>query len=321
MSAISVSVIIPVYNREVLLSRAIESALSDGLEDLEVIVVDDGSTDDSAPIARSFGRRVRVFSQNNAGSSAARNRGLAEVRGRYVRTLDSDDWLLPGVTRVQVEKLEGTGADVCYGDWREASETEFGFQASKLRSLGVMTDPVATLLGGEWCPPFCYLFRREVLQAAGGWPRDVSLKYTEDLALNVKVALRGSRFVHVGIDIGRYYHHKGLRDSRSSLVGWCNAARAIYTDAIATLDRESGWTSPRRIAVAESLLRLAKVYFGLDRAGFRECIALISRVAPDFRPAGRIYSLLVTLFGYQIVESILEIRRRLRRRVSSARTR
>jgi glycosyltransferase involved in cell wall biosynthesis len=90
----SISVIIPAYNREAYVADAIESALRQTLPPGEVIVVNDGSTDRTAEIARSYGEKVRCISQENLGCGAARNTGLNEARGNLIAFLDSDDiWL------------------------------------------------------------------------------------------------------------------------------------------------------------------------------------------------------------------------------------
>src|SRR3972149_3633636 len=87
----SVSVVIPCYNGAVYLHETIESALAQTHSPLEVLVIDDGSTDDSAAIADSFGSPVRVIRQTNQGESVARNRGIDEARGDWIAFLDSDD--------------------------------------------------------------------------------------------------------------------------------------------------------------------------------------------------------------------------------------
>ena len=86
-----VSVIIPVYNGERYLGAAIESVLAQTYRPLEVIVVDDGSTDGSAAVARGFGEAVRCYSQENAGQAAAQNAGVEAARGDYFAFLDADD--------------------------------------------------------------------------------------------------------------------------------------------------------------------------------------------------------------------------------------
>ncbi|MBU2623748.1 MAG: glycosyltransferase family 2 protein [Proteobacteria bacterium] len=91
-----VSVIIPAYNVESCLSRAVLSALEQVPPPLEVIVINDGSTDRTAEVARGFGERIRYLEQPNQGQGAARNAGLAVAAGEYVAFLDADDCWLPG---------------------------------------------------------------------------------------------------------------------------------------------------------------------------------------------------------------------------------
>ena len=89
-----VSVVIPAYNCAQYLARAIDSALAQTYPNIECIVVDDGSTDDTADIISSFGARIRGFRQANAGASAARNAGIAAAKGKYIAFLDADDYWL-----------------------------------------------------------------------------------------------------------------------------------------------------------------------------------------------------------------------------------
>lgn len=101
-----VSVVIPVYNGEQFLGDAIASVLAQGDELLEILVVDDGSTDGSAALAESFGCPVRVIRQDNAGPAAARNRGIAEARGEFIAFLDADDLYTPDKFDLQVGRLD-----------------------------------------------------------------------------------------------------------------------------------------------------------------------------------------------------------------------
>jgi glycosyltransferase involved in cell wall biosynthesis len=89
------SIVMPVYNREAYLRQAIDSVLSQTFSNFELIAVDDGSTDGSADILKSYGSRVRQIRQRNQGPEAARNAGLALAQGEYVVLLDSDDFLFP----------------------------------------------------------------------------------------------------------------------------------------------------------------------------------------------------------------------------------
>ena len=98
-----VSVILPTYNRKWILKEAIDSVLAQDYEDFELIVVDDGSTDNTCEILDTYGQDIIVLRQANKGVSAARNRGIAEAGGQLVAFLDSDDLWLPRKLSRQVD--------------------------------------------------------------------------------------------------------------------------------------------------------------------------------------------------------------------------
>lgn len=94
-----VSVVMPAYNAEAYLREAVESALGQTYENLEVVIVNDGSTDSTPELARSFGPRVRVFDQENGGIANARNTAIRHARGSIIALLDADDVWMP--TRIE----------------------------------------------------------------------------------------------------------------------------------------------------------------------------------------------------------------------------
>ena len=99
------STIIPVYNRAELAAAAIESALAQEDNDQEIIVVDDGSTDDTPKALARFGDRIRIVRQENRGPGAARNLGIQHATGQYVTFLDSDDLWFPWTLRMYREAI------------------------------------------------------------------------------------------------------------------------------------------------------------------------------------------------------------------------
>jgi hypothetical protein len=101
-----VSVVIPAFNAARFIDRAIGSVLSQTWTDIEVLVVDDGSTDDTVAVLRRYGRHVTLIQQRNAGPAAARNRGLQAAVGEFVAFLDADDWWEQGKLTAQVELLD-----------------------------------------------------------------------------------------------------------------------------------------------------------------------------------------------------------------------
>ena len=106
MENADISVIIPVYNAEHYLAEALDSVLAQEIEPLEILVVDDGSTDGSATIARRYADRVRFYQQANRGAAFARNRGIELSKGSLLAFLDADDLWMPSKLNVQVNALE-----------------------------------------------------------------------------------------------------------------------------------------------------------------------------------------------------------------------
>lgn len=119
MNEPQVSIIIPVYNAEKWLADSLNSALGQSVADIEVIAIDDGSTDASLEILRSFAERdprLKVLvNEKNQGQGAARNRGLDASSGRWIAFLDSDDMLAPDFCRVLLAEAEKSGADIVKG--------------------------------------------------------------------------------------------------------------------------------------------------------------------------------------------------------------
>ncbi len=113
-----VSVIIPTYNRLPMLKEAVDSVLAQDVEDMELIVVDDGSTDGTADEIKRYGGRVKLFQHAvNKGVSAARNKGILHARGKYIAFLDSDDLWVKGKLKIQVTFLDDNPHyPLCYTD-------------------------------------------------------------------------------------------------------------------------------------------------------------------------------------------------------------
>lgn len=110
-----VSIVVPVYNSSKYLARCLDSILMQTFRDYEVIVVDDGSTDSSASICDAYAEKykmIKVIHQNNAGVSAARNKGIDESRGKYLMFVDSDDYIDTNMLDVAVSKIEEYDADI-----------------------------------------------------------------------------------------------------------------------------------------------------------------------------------------------------------------
>src|SRR5262245_8218338 len=135
-----VSVVIPTYNRARDLRRCLDSLVAQSFRDFEVLVCDDGSTDDTATVAAAFEARLDLtyhWAENFGGPARPRNTGLNRARGAYVAFLDSDDWWAPRKLQMSVLRLDA-GADVVYHDLREARSTgrRLYWRRSRVGGLG-----------------------------------------------------------------------------------------------------------------------------------------------------------------------------------------
>src|SRR2546422_9664166 len=124
----AVSIIIPCFNAEPFLIEAIESVFRQTYRDFEVIVIDDGSTDNSRAVIESLGAHARIESGPNRGASAARNRGTQLAKGDFIQYLDADDLLTPDALSRRVETLRQTNSDVAYSDWRRLVQNANDFE-------------------------------------------------------------------------------------------------------------------------------------------------------------------------------------------------
>lgn len=201
------SIIIPCYNAESCVGAAIESALGQTYADVEVIVIDDGSTDGSRDVIRSFGERVRWERQSNQGAPAARNRGLELARGAYVKFLDADDVLMPDCIEQQVRQAEALPADqraIVYGDavWMDANGNRLTHSFSSPRPRRAGEDPIAHILTQNPLTS-CPLHHKAYLREVGGFDERLSRGQEHDLHL--RLVLSGVAFVHRA---GPVYQHR-----------------------------------------------------------------------------------------------------------------
>jgi glycosyltransferase involved in cell wall biosynthesis len=140
-----VSVVIPAFNSEPFITNAIDSALTQDYANKEVIVVDDGSTDNTAELVKEYGSQVNFIRQGNSGPGAARNRGVAASGGEYIAFLDSDDFWLPGKLTAQVNFLERRpDIALLFHDWlvvNAGSEEDLHLR-SAINSANIESSPV-----------------------------------------------------------------------------------------------------------------------------------------------------------------------------------
>lgn len=187
----SVSVVIPVYNADWCIGCAIDSVLDQTFTDFELIVVNDGCTDNTTSILAHYGNALRIIEQPNRGLSAARNRGASAARGRYVAFLDADDRWLPTKLAQQVT-LMTEHPDLAFCSTSALLEAPDGTQLGEWRHSPSDLPPLhAIFLHNAFVAGSgsAVLVRRDVLTAAGGF--DEALRSLEDIDMWMRLAAIG----------------------------------------------------------------------------------------------------------------------------------
>jgi len=248
----AVSVIIPTYNRAGCLREAVDSVLAQDFKGFELIVVDDGSTDETPQLLRAYGDSLRIRRQENRGVSAARNAGIAASRGALIAFLDSDDLWLPGKLAHQVEFFKAHGdALICQTEeiWvRNGRRVNPGKRHRKRG--GMIFAPSLDLC---LVSPSAVMVRRELFQRVGFF--DESLPACEDYDLWLRVSSRYA--VHL-IDIPLIVKRGGHADQLSRTAGLDQFRIAAI---VKLLDGDRLSVEQRRAAV-RTLERKCTVYAG-----------------------------------------------------------
>lgn len=254
---ITVTIITPCYNGAPYLRDTIESALAQTRPPLEVIVIDDGSTDDSAAIAESFGEPVRVLRQANQGESVARNRGIAEARGTHLLFLDADDLIAP-------EALERLTAAVAT---RPDSIALMGCArfTTDPRSPDSVVDAATgvffpTLIQTNLGPPHTWLAPTRIVRQAGGFYEP--LQWSEDWDVLWRIGLHAAGIECVPYAGALYRQHPKSQFATMGLANRRRGHAAVMARMIpAFLERPDllerhgsalfwgGWTAHRRARV------------------------------------------------------------------------
>jgi glycosyltransferase involved in cell wall biosynthesis len=240
-----VSVVIPTYNRANLIGRAIKSVLKQNLQNFEIIIVDDASTDNTAEVIQEFvDARIRYIPlEKNCGGGHARNQGIKAARAEFIAFLDSDDEWMPEKLELQVARLvasNDSNATVVYCQGYEYYES---LQEKKIRNVEAHEGDVFKHLLKGWLPPTTSLFmvKRSALIDVDGF--DESLPSFQDIDLWFKLAQNNNHFVAVNKPlIIRYFHgNQIVAISSKNLVG----AKIFQEKWGHTIKNQVGWKAYR----------------------------------------------------------------------------
>jgi len=306
---IDVSIIIPTYNRLWSLPKAVDNCKDPSLS-IEIIVVDDGSTDGTAAwLAAQAG--IVTLSQRNQGKDWAVNKGLAVAKGKYIRFLDSDDWLLPGSTGELFACAEKSQLDIACAGYQLFENERF----VKEIKWTVCDDFLAQQLGECDSSHYsAYLFRRDFIKDI---PHRQEYGSRDDRQFIIEAALKNpvTGYITNPALAHRYHQNERLQDP-AGLKAIVNnyAMLMIYKKCFDQLSKENRLTQRYKNASANVLWHLAH---WLAKADVDEALAIynwVYELNPGFKPTGstkltRMYKLI----GFGLTERILNVMRCFRR--------
>ena len=205
-----VSVILPFHDRVGSIGRAIDSILAQSWRPLEIIAIDDGSSDGSHDIVAAYGNAVTLIRQPQSGAYRARNLGIAHARGALIAFADSDDAWLPHKLEVQVPLFADPAVGLVFGDVAHVAEARVGAIRTGTTSFDVAPpgrgDPLRDMAFRNFMPTCAVVVRREALAGIGGFREDVRL--SADYLAWFRIA-RNWTFAHVPEVVAEYTVHAG----------------------------------------------------------------------------------------------------------------
>jgi len=274
-----ISTIIPVYNREEMLVRAVESVLAQDYRSIEIIIVNDGSTDNTAKVASrladSHPESIYVLHIENSGPGKAREAGRAVAKGDFIQYLDSDDWLLPNKFSDQVDALKKSpDADIVYGI-TQLVNTNGSVLKESSKDTGIeRTSLFPALLVDRWWHTSTPIYSKRISDLAGEWPD----KRPEDWDLEARMGAHKPILAYVDKVVSCHLEHDSpgrisRGDYKAYLIdeAWflprlfVSAVQAGVKKNAAEMDHFSRWAFMRSRhlgAIGES--KLAKQTFSLS---------------------------------------------------------
>lgn len=258
-----VSVVLPVHNRPDALREAADSVYRQSYPYWELIIVDDGSSDETGEVAEALARReerrTRVLTRPNGGPGAARESGRLAARGEFIQYLDSDDLLLPRKLELMVAALSAEpGSAIAYCACRERGADGKLLDAPLRPSAQRLEAMFPTFLLGRWWNTIAPLYRARLCAEAGPW---LPLFQEEDWELDARIAALGPRLVQVEEVLAEHRHGRPDRLSGGGLAPLAKLrARAAAHESILASARAAGIG-----ADAPEMRRFARELFLLAR--------------------------------------------------------
>ncbi|MBZ5857997.1 glycosyltransferase family 2 protein [Flavihumibacter profundi] len=299
-----VSVILPCYNAGQYLDASIQSVLDQSWHNIELIIVDDGSTDNSTLVVRKYlSETVKLIEQENKGACAARNIGLNISKGEFIQFLDADDMLSPGKIEEQMlllNNLDSSAVSTC--KWQKFENHTNIYSGNDFAIFKDYDDPVNLLTemwnAGEMMQTAVWLTPRALLLKAGKW--DEALKINQDGEYFCRVLLHANQVLFA--NNGKVYYRSkisgsitGDQSSREKANSLLNSYKSYAKNILEVRD-----TTEIRSAITKHFYSFVYIYYNLFPDLVEEAASYITQLGefPAHQIGGQRFQKLTSLFGF-----------------------
>ncbi|TKB98230.1 glycosyltransferase family 2 protein [Pedobacter cryotolerans] len=304
-----VSVIIPAYNAELTIEKTLVSVFEQTYENIEIIVINDGSTDDTLKILRAFDEKIKIISTPNQGVSNARTLGTENSKGAYIQFLDADDLLDKHKINVQISALKQHDADIAYGDWQKFVIEDGEMRITEMIKRRLSDSVAVNIFSDFWCPPAVLLFSRKIISVIQ-WNKN--LPVIQDARYLLDAALSNGIFTYTPGIMASY--RIGQRNSLSTknnlaFVKDCFVnAQEIYD----YWNKESAIKKEEKHAIVRCVRYCINEFRYLDRKLQNKAIDFLLKISPNYIPEEKgSLRILSSILGYKNAEKVAMLKRRL----------
>jgi glycosyltransferase involved in cell wall biosynthesis len=311
-----ISIIVPVYNTLPYLEKCVNSLLVQTHSNLEIILVDDGSTDGSSQLCDDLAakdERIKVFHKQNGGVSSARNAGLAKATGNYIGFVDSDDWVEPDMYAILLELIQKNNAQIAGCNFNYIQNNIYVADIKTINKTSVFTlqQTVKNDMAHRGIYLWNKLFDKEILH---GLQFDESITFGEDMLFCFNAILKADKIVYS--DLKKYIYNRNVA---SATLKSFNIKKLTFFKAIATIMDYSEKIKDRQLY--KMILR-AKIYhivgflrqaatagYADKNKDFDELLAnlranIFDYLFSKYKLTNKLFGVILALFGYKFTAKI-----------------
>ncbi len=303
-----VSVIIPAYNAAKTIESTLDSVFAQTYNQIEIIIVNDGSTDETASILAGYKDKIEVITTTNKGVSHARNLGLSNAHGKYIQFLDADDLIFPEKLALQVKVLEENDADVAYGNWQRFIQEDQDIIITETVNKQISGDTEIALFTDFWCPPAVLLYSKRITNKLI-W--NENLPVIQDARYLLDSALVKGKFVYLPELMAQYRDGQQASLSRRNEVAFLKDCLTNAKDVYHIWRNDFDENPSKKLAIIDVLRHVINRLTTLDKKSAELAIDFLLEIEPNYVPSKfGLLQILSKSLGYRNAEKIAAIKRK-----------